>query len=70
MHIGRNGGNEASKSGGNSRSGGGRNNGQGKWKYKIGMLENKLSNQKRQLLVLNTVDKPGSDDEESDDSDK
>ena len=31
---------------------------------KDAMLEKKVSNQKRQLLVFNTAAKPGSDDEE------
>ena len=34
------------------------------------MLDKKVRNQKRQLLVFNTVAKPGLDDEESDGSDK
>ena len=34
------------------------------------MLEKKVSNQKRQFLVFNNVDKPGSDNEDSYDSDK
>ena len=50
--------------------GGGDNNGQRKCKYKIVILEKKVRNQKRQLLVFNTADKPGSDEEELDDSDK
>ena len=50
--------------------GGGRNNGHWKWKSKIEMLEKKVRNQKRQMLVFNTVAKPGLDDEESDGSDK
>ena len=59
----RNGGNKSSKSGSYSKSERGSNNGQMKRKYKITMLEKKLGNQKRQLLVLNTAAKPGSDDE-------
>ena len=34
------------------------------------MIEKKVRNQNRQLLVFNTTDKPGSDDEESDGSGK
>ena len=34
------------------------------------MLEKKVRNQRRQLLVFNTAAKPGSDNEESDGSDK
>ena len=34
------------------------------------MLEKKLRNHKRQLLLFNTAAKPGLDNEESDDSDK
>ena len=64
----RNGGKNSTKSGGKSTSGGGINN--GKWKSKISMLEKKVKNQKRQLLVFNTADKPGSNDEESDGSEK
>ena len=48
----------------NPIQGGGSNN--GKWKYKIVMLEKKFRNQKRQLSVFNTLDKPGSDDEDLD----
>ena len=67
---GENGGKKASKSGGHSKSGGGRNNGQGKWKSKIVIIEKKIINQKRKLLVFNTAAKPGSDNEESDELDK
>ena len=63
-----NGGKKASKSEINSKSGGGVNNGQGEWKSKITMLEKKVSNKKRHLSVFNTAAKPGSDNEESDDS--
>ena len=37
---------------------------------KDAMLEKKVSNQKRQLLVFNTAAKPGSDNEDSDGSKK
>ena len=57
------GGKKASKSGEHSKSGGGRNNGQGKCKSKIKMLEKKVGNKKRQMSVLNTADKPGSENE-------
>ena len=62
-------GKKASKSVGHSKSMGGSNNGQGEWKSKIAMLENKLRNQKRQFSVFNTAAKPGLDDEESDELD-
>ena len=62
----RNGGKKFSNSGGQPNSGGGGNN--VKWKYKIAMLENRVSNQKRQLSYFNIVDKPGSYDEDSDSS--
>ena len=51
-----------------SNSGRGRNNVQGKWKYKIAMLEKKVMNKKRQLSVFTTTAKYGSDNEDSDDS--
>ena len=60
----------STKSGGHSSSGGGSNNGHGKWESDISMLEEKVINQKRQMSVFNTVDKPGLEDEESDGSDK
>ena len=50
--------------------GGGIKNGHGEWKSKISTLEKKVRNQKRQLSVFITVDKPDSDDEESDGSEK
>ena len=49
---------------------GGSNNGHGKWESTISMLEEKVINQKRQMSVFNTVDKPGLEDEESYGSDK
>ena len=52
-----------------SNSGGGSSNGHGKWRSKIVMLEKKVRNQRRQLLVFNTAAKPGLDNEESDGSD-
>ena len=54
--------------GGQSNSGGDRNN--VKRKYKIAMLEKKFRNQKSQLSVFNTAANPGSDDGESDRSEK
>ena len=57
-------------SGGHSKSVGGIDNGQGKWKYKIDMLEKTLWNKKRQTSVFNTTANTGLDNEESDDSDK
>ena len=63
-----NGGNNSTKSGGQPNSGVGSNN--GKWKSKITMLENKVRNQKRQLLDFDTAAKPGSDYKESDGSEK
>ena len=45
---------------------GGGNNGQGTWKSKIAMIEKKVKNQRRQLSVFNTVDRPGPDKKESD----
>ena len=48
---------------------GGSNNGRGKWRSMTAMLENKVRNKKRQLLVLSTSSKPDSCNEESDDSD-
>ena len=64
----RNGEKNSTKSEVQPNSGGGSNN--RKWKSKITILEKKVSNQKRQLSAFNTADKPGSDDEESDDSEK
>ena len=61
---------KSTKLGGHYNSGGGRNNGKGKCKSKIEMLEKKLRNHKRQLLVSNTAAKPSLDDEESDGSEK
>ena len=60
----RNGGKNSTKLGGQPNSGGGSNNGHGKWKSKISMLEKKVRNQKRQMLVFSTAAKPGSDNEE------
>ena len=65
-HIGRNRGKKASKSVVKSKSGVGSNNGQGNCKSKISFIEKKVNNQKRQLLVFNTVSNPGSENEESD----
>ena len=61
---------KASKSGGHYNSWGGRNNGQGKCKSNILMLEKKVRNQKRLMLVFNTAANPGLDDDDSYDSDK
>ena len=66
----RNGVKESTKSVVHPNSGGGSNNVHVKWKSKITMLEKKVRNQKRHILVFNTASKPGSDDEESDGSDK
>ena len=49
---------------------GGSNNGHLKRKFKIDMLEKKFRNQKRQLSVFNTADKPSSYNKELDGSDK
>ena len=64
-HSGKNGGEKASNSGGHSKSGGGCNIGKVEWKSKIKMLEKKMNNQKRQLIVFNTVAKPCLDNKES-----
>ena len=64
MRSNRIGGKKYTKLGGQSNSGRGIKNGHGKWKSKNSMLENNVSNQKRQLSVFNTEAKPGSDDEE------
>ena len=66
----RNGRNKSTNSGGQTNCGGANNNVHGKWKSRISMLENKARNQKRQMLVFNNTAKPGSDDEESDVSEK
>ena len=68
MCNGRDVGKKASKSVRYYNSGGCRNN--GKRKSIIEKLEKKLNNQKRQLSAFNTVDKSGSDNEDSDESDK
>ena len=69
-HSNRNGGKKSTKSGLQHNSGGGSKNGHVKRKSKITMLEKKVRNQKRHILVFNTAAKPGSDDEESDGSEK
>ena len=68
--INKNGGKKSTKSEGKSNSGGESNNVHVKWKSKIAMLEKKVTNQKRQMSVFNTTVKPGSDDENSDGSEK
>ena len=65
-----NGGEKSYKPGVHSKSGVGGNNGQGKWNSKIVMPKKKVNNQKRQFVVFNTAAKPGSDNKESDDSEK
>ena len=64
----RNGGKKYNKSEGKIISGGGSNN--VKRKSKIAMIEKKVRNQKSQLSDFNAVAKPGSDDENSDGSEK